>query len=123
MNKKGITLVELLAVLAIIAILAAFIFPNMNKYISRSKNTTDEIQVANIKEAAKSYLADHIGSDIDFEATPTVTITLKQVVDGGYISGDILDSKSNKEYDLDNSTITITKEENNYTYDVQLNTK
>ena len=122
MNKKGITLVELLAVLVLLSIIAVIAVPLTLNLIKDSKNDADTINKSNIKEAAELYVADKIGYEIDFNINPTTTITLKQLLDGGYISGDIKDQLSNKNYNLDTSTIIVTKENNNYTYTVNLNT-
>ena len=122
MNKKGITLVELLAVLVLLSIIAVIAVPLTLNLIKDSKNDADTINKSNIKEAAELYVADKIGYEIDFNTTPTKTITLRQLLDGGYISGDIKDQLSNKNYNLDTSTIIVTKENNNYTYTVNLNT-
>ena len=122
MNKKGITLVELLAVLVLLSIIAVIAVPLTLNLIKDSKNDADAINKSNIKEAAELYVADKIGYEIDFSINPTTTITLRQLLDGGYISGDIKDQLSDKNYNLDTSTIVITKENNNYTYTVNLNT-
>ena len=122
MNKKGITLVELLAALALIAIISMIAVPLTLGVIKDSQGDANTVNKANIKEVAEMYVADNIGSTIDFDVTPTVTVTLKQLVDSGYISGDLKDKVKNKEYNLDTSNVTITKDGNNYNYVVNLNT-
>lgn len=122
MNKKGITLVELLAVLVLISIIAVIVIPIITGLLKDSKNDADTINKANIKEAAESYLVDNIGSTIDFSTNNTTTVTLQQLLAGGYISGDLKNQISGEKYDLNTSTVTITKENNSYIYTVNLNT-
>ena len=120
MNKKGITLVELLAVLVLISIIAVIVIPIITGLLKDSKNDADTINKANIKEAAESYLVDNIGSTIDFSTNNTTTVTLQQLLAGGYISGDLKNQISGEKYDLNTSTVTITKENNSYIYTVDL---
>lgn len=122
MNKKGITLVELLSVLVLISIIAVIAIPLVTGLLKDSKNDADKINKANIKEAAELYIADNVGSTIDFDINPTTTVTLRQLLDGGYISGDLKDQISGSNYNLDTSTVTISKENNSYNYTLNLNT-
>ena len=58
-NKKGFTLVELLAVIAILAILMLLVMPNVLKMFNSGKKNTFTVQVGNIaSEAQKQIQAD-----------------------------------------------------------------
>lgn len=122
MNKRGITVVELIAVLAILAALALIAIPIVNNTLINSKDDSKKVQINNIKEASENYLTDHIGDTITFDVNTTAEITLKQLVDGGYISGDLKDPKTGSTYNLQTSKVQITKDNNNYSYNVILNT-
>lgn len=56
-KKSGFTLIELMAVIAIIAILMAVMVPNINGYITRSKKTVVITQVRNSYNAIETYNA------------------------------------------------------------------
>lgn len=122
MNKKGITLIELIAVFAVIAIILGIIFPNVNKIIGKTKDSSSTVQNSTVVESAKSYLADHIEEDISFDDTPTVTVTLKELVDEGYLTKNPKEPKTGKKYNLNTSTVIITKNNNTYNYTLNLNT-
>ena len=123
MNKKGITLIELMAVIALIAIIATIFFPNINRILNKSHNQSGQVQESTIIESTETYLTDHIGDDIDFDVNPSITIKLKDLVDDGYLTREPKEPGTGKLYDLDTSTVVVTKENNKYDYTLNLNTK
>lgn len=59
MARKGFSLIELLTVIAIIAILAAIIFPVISNAKDRARNTTCQSNMAQIAKALKAYSGDY----------------------------------------------------------------
>jgi len=59
MKNKGFTLVELLAVVALLAIIAAIAFPFIQDSIEESRENTYKEQVRTIEYAAKRWAADN----------------------------------------------------------------
>ena len=57
-NKRGFTLVELLVVMAIIAILAAIVVPNAAKFIARAKVTRALAEIQGMETAITAMVAD-----------------------------------------------------------------
>ena len=64
-NKKGFTIVELVIVIAVIAILAAVLIPTFSNVVSDAK---DKAALTNAQKAYKEYLAAK-GKDIDDAGT------------------------------------------------------
>ncbi len=77
-NNKGFTLVELIIVIAIIAMLVAVLAPNYVKYVDRSRWSSDrndcETLLSQVKTAAIDVQND--GDDVTNPKTDTATITV-----------------------------------------------
>ncbi len=64
-KTEGFTLVELLIVVAIIAILAAIAIPQFSKYRLRAYKSEVDSDAKNAYTAAQSYLTDNAGGTVD----------------------------------------------------------
>lgn len=71
MNNKGFSLVELIIVIAIMAILVGVLAPQFIKYVERSRISTDMQNVEQLKTAIEVYIADPSNT----QPTSDVTIT------------------------------------------------
>jgi type IV pilus assembly protein PilA len=58
MNNKGFSLIELIIVIAIMAVLVAIIAPNLTKYLGRSKTETDKKNLDEIKKQIKNVISE-----------------------------------------------------------------
>ena len=67
MNKKGFTLVEVIAVVAILALLAVIAVPNVVKLFNSGKNDTMTIQENQVLDAANLFLEDYCRNPMDSE--------------------------------------------------------
>ena len=64
MNKKGFTLVEILAVLVILSLLLILTIPSIKNALTNGKNKIDEINKKQIEDAAKIIVAEVIYCDM-----------------------------------------------------------
>lgn len=58
-NNKGFSLIELIIVIAIMAVLVAIIAPNLTKYLGKSKKNTDNKNKDEIESTLKTCLTDY----------------------------------------------------------------
>ena len=65
MNKKGFTLVEIISVIALIAVVMIIIAPNLIKTLGDSTSKAMKIQEKEVAEAGLLYLEDHCKNPID----------------------------------------------------------
>jgi len=113
MKKTGFTLVELLAVIALLAIIAAIAFPFIQDAIDESKEKTYNEQVRTIEHAAKRWAADN-SSELK-KSTP-VYKSVSFLKQNGYLASnkEILNPKDNTQM---NGCVKITYDENYNQYE------
>lgn len=90
MNDKGFSLVELIIVIAIMAILLVVLAPQYLKYVERSRNSTDLQNAVTLRTAIETFAADPQASPA-FVKDDTFTITVT-ATDIKIATGDGVDS-------------------------------
>jgi type IV pilus assembly protein PilA len=81
MDNKGFSLIELIIVIAIMAILVAIIAPNLTKYLGSSKQETDNKNLDEVQAQVKNCISDAAIKDYTVIAGSTGNYTL---VDGSF---------------------------------------
>lgn len=111
MNRKGFTLVELLAVIIILSLLALITSTSITKLVSDSKDDLSDVQIQLIKSAAQTWGADNLSQ------LPNVGecsyITLGDLKKYGIIDSKIINPKNNQEIS-DDLKIKISNDKNEY---------
>lgn len=138
-NNKGFTLVEVLAVIIIIALIGGIAIPNVIRTINNSKNKAEEQMIDNIKTAAEALYNEieynngiifDNGTQIKKDEENKITVSLQTLVAYGFLKGtsnlsnnnksssvtNIINPKTKKE--IGNCKIIIEKKVNNNNYKV-----
>ncbi len=81
MNNKGFSLVELIVVIAIMAVLVGVLAPQFIKYVEKSRESTDIQNADSVRTVVESYYADKDGTSLPGTVEVVITdstITLKE---------------------------------------------
>jgi type IV pilus assembly protein PilA len=76
-NNKGFSLIELIIVIAIMAILVAIIAPNLTKYLGKSKKSTDKKNADEIASQLQTSISDYESQDDAGEIIGTINEKLE----------------------------------------------
>lgn len=116
MNRKGFTLVELLAVIILLSILSSIAIFLVGDVIKTSREKLTDTQIKNIEEAAKSYyLEEGINDEVYTLDNTKSCVNLSYLIDKGYINDDkIRLLVDNKEI---NGSVNIIYKANQYSYE------
>ena len=106
--KKGFTLIELIATLVILSIVAIIVVPNIDKNFKKMVKGVTDVQKEAIIEASKNWANDNINS-MPSVNDEVVYVYLKELKDGGYLSENVYKNTDLTEYN-DNIFIEITCE-------------
>lgn len=87
MVKKGFTLIELIAVIAILATVSMIVFPNISEVIHSSKQTLHDDQIKDIEASAQKWATDNLEL-LDSTHLNNVYISLSSIQSMGYLEKD-----------------------------------
>ena len=109
-NKKGFTLIELIVVLAVLAIIMAIAVPRFTGVQEKAKEDSDRATLANIAKISEYYLVKgdmEMGTD---ESTPKTYngTALTNIIDKDFPNGVEFQSKGNEKTGLEAVTVSIT---------------
>lgn len=91
-NKRGFTLVELLAVIAILAIILTIVVSSVTNTISTSKDNLHDQQAKQLENSARMW---YLESDKDLSDNESCKISVSDIISDGYIEGnDVIDPKT-----------------------------
>ena len=116
-NKKGFTLIEITAVVVVLAIIALLITPVVTKVINKNRNKVYDDQINGIVASAKVWGAEHIGS-LPGIGESDVTITLDVLQKGGYAKAELVNPSTNELFDPLKTKIVIKNNNGNLIYKV-----
>lgn len=104
-NKKGFTLIELIVVLAVLAIIMAIAVPRFTGVQEEAKVETDRATLANIVKISEFYL---VKGEMKVEESPYDGNALEGIIGDDFPNGVEFQSKGNEKTGLEAVTVSIT---------------
>ena len=112
-NQKGLTLIELLAVIVILGIIAAIAVPSISGTINKTKVKADASTETMIREAALRYVIDE-----GLTATTSALSIEDKLIDEGYLQDMSLVKQSDSTREFSTFTATYNSSSGNWTITV-----
>ncbi len=118
--NKGFSLVELIAVIVVLGLLASIVTPVVKNVISDNRNKLYQKQIDGIVESAKVWGANNVGK-LPGDGEPNVEITLGDLKKGGYADKNLKNPKTERLFDDEATKIIISNQNGilNYTVVVE----
>lgn len=114
--NKGFTLIELIAVIIILALIMLIVVPSINDDITNSKINLNREQIKQIENAARQWGLEHLIVDNNNEPSPHY-VTIDQLKQSGYLNDEeVFDIKSNEPISQD-AKICIFYNKQQFVYD------
>ncbi len=93
--KKGFTLIEMLAVIALLGILGAISYPIVTREINKSKDNAYKMQIKYIENAAKRWGVKN--NELLLLDGTSITVDVKTIKKEGFLENtEIIDPRTNK---------------------------
>lgn len=113
MNKKGFTLVELLAVIVLLGLIALIAAPAITGIIKQSKDSLSDSQKTSIELSAKNWATDNM-TKLPSDGN-CIWVELETLQAGGYADLELKDPKTGNPMQ---ACVTITREQKRLIYEV-----
>lgn len=111
MKKNGFTLIELIATIGLLGMLATILITVSIKKINETKEHSKKTMIESIELAAKQYVTDYKDELSDFQNNDYIYISLQTLVEKNYFSNSLIDPTTNKSLSL-TDTVYVTREQN-----------
>ena len=98
MNQKGLTLIEMIATLVILSVIALIVTPNIYGTLKDYKNQLFETQMNNVVEATKSWATDNIKL-LPSNNSYALKVTVQELQKDGYLKDNLKNPRDGGTFD------------------------
>lgn len=116
MKNKGFTLIELVAIIALLGSIFLITYTEVNQSLEKSENQLSEVQKSNIKASSQNWAVDNLNK-LPKESGKSCNVNLQTLQNEGYIEESIKNPKKKRE-EITNVYVQISKKNDNYIYKV-----
>ncbi len=118
MKKSGFTLIEILAVIVVLGLVAGIVIPAVDRFIKNSVAKAYDVQIEAIIDGVRNWEVDHPFS-LPVNDGDEYTMTLDELKNGNYLKQDIINPKTDELFP-NTTTITIKKVNGTHVYTVNV---
>ena len=104
MNKRGFTLVELLATIVLLSIISVISYVSISSVIKKNKENNCRNLIKSIEGASREYVSDN---RYNFTNRDDKVITAEDLFRGNYLKNEIMDPFTNEKVNSENVKIII----------------
>lgn len=111
MNKKGFTMIELMATITLLGIMLTLAVVSVSKYLSKARNTVYRDYEDTLKNATTNYFLNHTGLLPEINDANGTKVLAKTLINEGYLEN-MKDPKNNSLSCNNNSYVIVTRKGN-----------
>ena len=105
--KKGFTLVELLAVIVIIALISILAFPSILNQFTKSKGTVNETAKETYVNATELYLDNNVNLQ-QYVSDTKICVSFEVLINSGNLKGPIKNLETGRNMDIKTNGVQVT---------------
>lgn len=118
MNKKGFTMIELMAAITLLGIMSTLAVVSVSKYLNKSKKTVYRDYEDTLKNAATNYFLDHTGLLPEINDVSGTKVLATTLINEDYLEN--MKDPTNKSFNCNNNSYVIVTRKDNVGFNMDL---
>ena len=118
MNKKGFTMIELMAAITLLGIMSTLAVVSVSKYLNKSKKTVYRDYEDTLKNATTNYFLDHTGLLPEINDASGTKVLATTLINEDYLEN--MKDPTNKSFNCNNNSYVIVTRKDNVGFNMDL---
>ena len=118
MNKKGFTMIELMAAITLLGIMLTLAVVSVSKYLNKARNTAYKDYEKTLEGAATNYFLDHTGLLPEINDASGTKVLATTLINEDYLEN--MKDPTNKSFNCNNNSYVIVTRKNNVGFNMDL---